>query len=63
LQDTIEHGTYSPDTLYVFHTPQSWATAKANFKGDGFVGTVDNYDVIAPGWHGCTTSCGTLGNK
>ncbi|MBC8741977.1 hypothetical protein F6X40_36155 [Paraburkholderia sp. UCT31] len=63
LQDTIEHGTYSPDTLYVFHTPQSWATAKANFKGDGFVGTVDNYDVIAPGWHGCTTSCGALANK
>jgi hypothetical protein len=57
LQATIEHGTYSPDTLYVFNTPQNWAIAKANFKGDGFIGTVDNYQVIAPNWHGCTTSC------
>ncbi|MFM0372934.1 DUF6311 domain-containing protein [Paraburkholderia aspalathi] len=58
LQDTIEHGTYLPDTLYVFNTPQNWAIAKANFKGNGFIGTVDNYHVIAPLWHGCTTSCG-----
>ncbi|HZZ10007.1 MAG TPA: hypothetical protein VFE79_04905 [Paraburkholderia sp.] len=58
LQTEIEHGAYLPDTLYVFNTPQSWATAKANFKGEGFIGTVDNYHVIAPQWHGCTTTCG-----
>jgi hypothetical protein len=58
LQTTIEQGTYSADTLYVFNTPQNWETAKAHFKGDGFLGTVDGYHVIAPHWHGCTTTCG-----
>ncbi|MDE1181858.1 DUF6311 domain-containing protein [Paraburkholderia sp.] len=61
LQDTIAHGTYQPDTLYVFNTPQNWAIAQANFKGDGFIGTVDGYHVIAPQWHGCTSSCGASG--
>lgn len=63
LQDTIAHGTYSPDTLYVFNTLQNWAAAKTNFKGDGFIGTVDNYQVIAPQWHGCTVSCGAAADR
>ena len=50
-------GRYDPQTLYVFfHDPLSnalWEQAKLNAGPDDFMGEVDGYQVLAPGWRRC----------
>lgn len=58
LVQTVRSGDFRSDTLYVFFNSEYWNEARAHFKGDGAVGVVDTYRVIAPGWQGCTSTCG-----
>ncbi|WP_156477183.1 DUF6311 domain-containing protein [Collimonas arenae] len=55
--ETVFTGRYDPQTLYVFfHDPLSsalWEQAKLNAGPDDFMGEVDGYQVLAPGWRRC----------
>jgi hypothetical protein len=58
LMKAIQSGDFRPDTLYIFYKDQYWNEARAHFKGNGAVGVVDSYRVIAPDWKGCSQTCG-----
>jgi hypothetical protein len=58
LTNAMATGNYRNDTLYIFNKDAYWNTARQHYSGDGAVGIVDSYRVIAPGWSGCTKSCG-----
>ena len=51
----------APDTLYVvWGDGKLFETAVANKPADTFAGQVDGFSVLAPGWSGCTDSCGAI---
>ncbi|HEY5798950.1 MAG TPA: hypothetical protein VIT92_01950, partial [Burkholderiaceae bacterium] len=58
LRETVRTGAYAADTLYIFNDDTLWLDAHATFKQPGFIGRIDGYNVIAPGYTGCTTQCG-----
>lgn len=57
LLRVIETNAYRNDTLYVFNKETHWRTARARFSGNGFIGYVDGYRVVAPAWTGCVDAC------
>ncbi|MEZ5783238.1 MAG: DUF6311 domain-containing protein [Rhizobiaceae bacterium] len=58
---SVENGTLAPDTLYVvWGDGKLFETAVANKPADTFAGQVDGFSVLAPGWSGCTDSCGAI---
>lgn len=57
LTREIATGDYRADTLYVFFKDDQWEKARAGFRGDGFLGYVDGFRVVAPQWRGCTDTC------
>lgn len=59
LLNTVRSGDYRNDTLYIFFNDEYWNEARAHYRGDGAVGVVDTYRVIAPGWRGCRDDCVT----
>ncbi|MDR8772443.1 hypothetical protein FEP92_02830 [Burkholderia multivorans] len=57
LLGEVNASVYRHDTLYVFNTEKNWNVARSKFKGDGFLGLVDGFRVIAPDWKGCVKEC------
>ncbi|RJF99472.1 hypothetical protein D3871_13755 [Noviherbaspirillum saxi] len=58
LRAAMEAGRFRSDTLYVFNDRALWAEAVDNFNQDGFIGSVDQLNIVAPGYRGCLTACG-----
>jgi hypothetical protein len=57
MAETVFAGTYDPQTLYVFlRDPIStalWEQAQRSARPADFVGELDGYRVLAPGWRSC----------
>ena len=50
LLRTIVDGQLDPERLYVFQSPALWATAILRTSRSDWVGVVDGFKIIAPGW-------------
>jgi hypothetical protein len=48
--DEIDRHGFDADALYVFENPAIWARELAQLRTGDWTGTVDDYDVVAPGW-------------
>jgi len=57
MRQTVAQSTYRSDTLYVVLRDNLWNEALDKYTG-GFKGVVDGYRIIAPGWQGCSSTCG-----
>ncbi|HEY5799857.1 MAG TPA: hypothetical protein VIT92_06540, partial [Burkholderiaceae bacterium] len=60
LHRTVATGAYRADTLYVFSHDALWLQAHETFRGPGFIGKVDGYAIVAPGYAGCVETCGMV---
>jgi hypothetical protein len=47
----IELGQFDPKALYVYENDGLWATAALGVSDDDWVGTIDNFRIIAPSWN------------
>ncbi|WP_274630261.1 DUF6311 domain-containing protein [Arvimicrobium flavum] len=54
----VTSGALDPDTLYVFSDDGLFRKALSSKPGAAFGGAVDGFKVLAPGWNGCTATCG-----
>lgn len=57
MKQTVAKSSYRSDTLYIVLRDGLWPEILDKYTG-GLKGVVDGFRVIAPGWDGCTSTCG-----